>query len=157
VGLREVKLSECIFCDLVAGRGKFSAFYEDDLVLGLMTIGPVTEGHAMIIPKKHAAYLADLDEATGRHLWVVTQRTAAALRQCGVKCEGVNLFLADGEAAFQEVLHVHMHVFPRYRGDPFKLVADWSIKPTRAELDRVAAMIRDAYDRLWKGAPPTAI
>lgn len=52
----------CIFCELVAGRGAISKFYEDDLVLGLMTIGPVTEGHAMVIPKRHAAGLADLDE-----------------------------------------------------------------------------------------------
>lgn len=147
------RMSECIFCEIVAGRSAVSKFYEDDVVVGLMTIGPVTEGHAMVIPKQHAAYLADLDEATGRHLWTVTQRAAAALRESGVRCEGVNLFLADGEAAFQEVFHVHMHVFPRYKGDPFKLVADWNIKPHRDELDRIAAQIRVAYDRLWQNRP----
>lgn len=146
-------MSDCIFCDIVAGRSPVSAFYEDDRVLGLMTIGPVTEGHAMVIPREHATYLADLEEATGRHLWTITQRTAAALRQSGVRCEGVNLFLADGAAAAQEIFHVHMHVFPRYRGDPFRLVADWNIKPPREELDRVAARIRSAYDSLWGDAP----
>ena len=144
-------MTDCVFCEIVAGSSPASVFYEDDLVLGLLTIGPVTEGHAMVIPKHHAAYLADLDEPTGRHLWTVTQRTVAALRDSGLRCEGVNLFLADGEAAFQEVFHVHMHVFPRYRGDPFKLVADWDIKPPRIELDRVAAEIRAAYERLWDG------
>lgn len=150
-------MTDCIFCEIVAGRSPSSIFYDDELLLGLMTIGPVTEGHAMIIPKQHAAYLADLDELTGRHLWTVTQRTVAALRAAGVRCEGVNLFLADGEAAFQEIFHVHMHVFPRYAGDPFKLVADWNIKPPRSELDRVAEQIRSAYERLWDGrvAPPT--
>ncbi len=146
-------MSDCIFCDIVAGRSPVSAFYEDDRVLGLMTIGPVTEGHAMVIPREHATYLADLEEATGRHLWTITQRTAAALRQSGVRCEGVNLFLADGAAAAQEIFHVHMHVFPRYRGDPFRLVADWNVKPPREELDRVAARIRSAYDSLWGDAP----
>ena len=146
-------MAECIFCEIVAGRSPVSAFYEDDRVLGLLTIGPVTEGHAMVIPKQHAASLADLDERTGRHLWTVTQRAAAALRESGVRCEGVNLFLADGEAAFQEVFHVHMHVFPRFRGDPFKIVADWDDKPPRAELDRVAGRLRAAYDRLWSGVP----
>ena len=124
-------MTPCIFCEIVAGRSPVSSFYEDDRVLGLMTIGPVTTGHAMVIPKRHAAYLADLDEETGRHLFTVTQRTAAAIRASGVRCEGINLFLADGEAAAQEVFHVHMHVFPRYRSDPFRLVADWSIKPPR--------------------------
>ena len=91
--------------------------------------------HAMLIPRQH--------------LWTVAQRTAAAIRQSGVKCEGINLFLADGEAAIQEVFHVHMHVFPRYEGDSFKLVADWGAKPARDELDPVADQIRQAYDRLW--------
>lgn len=142
-------MDECIFCQIVAGKSPASIFYEDETLLGFMDIGPVTTGHAMIIPKRHAASLAELDEETGRQLWTVTQRAAAAIRQCGVRCEGINLFLADGEAAFQEVPHVHMHVFPRYAGDPFKLVADWTIRPSRQELDRVANQIRQAYARLW--------
>jgi len=138
----------CVFCEIVAGRSPASIFYQDNLVMGLMTIGPVTQGHAMVMPKKHAPYLADLDDITGRRLWDVAHRTAAAVRASGVRCEGINLFLADGEAAFQEVPHLHMHVFPRFRGDSFKLVADWDVKPPRAELDQVAAQIRAAYDQL---------
>ena len=142
-------MSECVFCEIVAGRLPVSAFYEDDLLLGLMTIGPVTEGHAMVIPKEHVPFLSDLDEATGRHLWAITQRTATAIRESGIRCEGINLFLADGEAAFQHIDHLHMHVFPRYSGDSFKLVADWDWKPPREELDAAAARIRAAYERLW--------
>jgi histidine triad (HIT) family protein len=145
---------DCVFCRIIAGESPVSTFYEDDAILGLMTIGPVTTGHAMVIPKRHFVSLSEMDEDTGRHLWTVTQRTAEALRHCGVRCEGVNLFLADGEAAFQDVFHVHMHVFPRYKGDPFKLVADWSIHPPREELDHVARQIRAAYDQLWSGKPP---
>jgi diadenosine tetraphosphate (Ap4A) HIT family hydrolase len=104
----------------------------------------------MIIPKQHAASLAKMDETTGCHLWTIAQRTAAAIRSSGVKCEGINLFLADGKAAFQDVFHVHLHVFPRYVGDPFKIVADWSVKPSREELDRVARQIESAYQRLWE-------
>ena len=69
----------------------------------------------MILPKKHFTYMADMDEETGRHLFTITQRTAAAIRQSSIRCEGNNLFLADGEAASQEVFHLHMHIFPRYR------------------------------------------
>ena len=145
-------MQECVFCQIVAGESPASIFYEDEIVLGFMTIGPVTTGHAMIIPKRHAAYLADLDEETGRHLWTITQRTAAAIRESGVRSEGINLFLADGEAAFQEIFHLHMHVFPRYAGDPFKLVVDWDVKPSREELNQAAQQIRSAYDRLWDGS-----
>jgi len=145
-------MHECVFCQIVAGESPASIFYEDDIVLGFMTIGPVTTGHAMIIPKRHAAYLADLDEETGRHLWTITQRTAAAIRESGVRCEGINLFLADGEAAFQEIFHLHIHVFPRYEGDPFKLVTDRDVKPSREELNQVGQQIRLAYDGLWDGS-----
>src|SRR5688572_26945958 len=138
-------MQDCVFCQIVAGERPASIFYHDDVVVGFMTLGPVTPGHAMIIPSQHAAYLADMDEATGRHLWTITQRTAAAIRASGLTCEGINLFLADGPVAFQEIFHVHMHIFPRYEGDSFKLVADWEMKPTREELDRVAQQIKWAY------------
>lgn len=148
-------MNDCIFCQIIAGESPASLCYEDDLVIGLLDIAPVNTGHLMVIPKRHATYLADLDEATGRHMWTVAQRAAAALRAAGarpasgLRCEGVNLFLADGEAAFQEVFHVHLHVFPRYKGDPFKLVTDWDLRPQRAELDAVAEQIASAYGRLW--------
>ncbi|GEM_PF-1486320 len=117
-------MEDCVFCQIVGGASPASVFYQDDVVLGFMDIRPVNPGHALIIPKVHAAHLADLDEATGRHLWTITQRAAAVIRESGVRCDGINLFLADGEAAFQEVFHVHMHVLPRYPGDAFRLVAD---------------------------------
>ena len=141
-------MNDCIFCQIREGKSPASIFYEDEVVLGLMTIGPVNTGHAMVIPKRHAASLSDMDEETGRHLFTITQRTAATIRESGVRCEGINLFLADGEAAFQEVFHVQMHVFPRHQGDPFKIIADWSNKPLREELDLVARQIKVAYDKL---------
>ena len=70
-------------------------------------------------------------------------RVAAALRTCGVRCEGVNLFLADREAAGQEVFHAHLHVFPRFRGDGFglKFSPNYFVFPLRAELDDIAREI----------------
>jgi histidine triad (HIT) family protein len=72
-------------------------------------------------------------------------RVAAALRTCGVRCEGVNLFLADGEAAGQEVFHVHLHVFPRFAGDGFglKFSPKYFVLPLRSELDNIAREIRN--------------
>src|SRR5512135_2054962 len=121
----------CVFCRIVAGAAPASRVYEDDRALVLMAINPVTPGHAMVIPKAHAPFLADLDDDLAQHLFAVTRRVAAALRRSGLRCEGVNLFLADGEAAFQEIFHFHLHVFPRFRGDGFRLDANWSNRPPR--------------------------
>jgi histidine triad (HIT) family protein len=118
--------------------------YDDEQVCSFMTIGPVNPGHLLVVPKKHLPSLSDLDAGTGAHLFLVTMRMAAALRRSGLRCEGINLFLADGEAAFQEVFHVHMHVFPRYQGDSFKIKANWKNVPNREELDRIAAHIKQA-------------
>lgn len=75
----------------------------------------------------------------------VAQCLATALRKSGLRCEGVNFFLADGEAAGQEVFHTHLHVFPRYRGDGFglRLPPGYSERPERKELNEIAAKLRE--------------
>jgi histidine triad (HIT) family protein len=132
---------ECVFCAVVAGSLESSRVYEDDQVLAFLDIQPVTRGHLLVIPKSHAPYLADLDEDLGAAMFRVAHRLAAALRASGLPCDGVNLFLADGEVAFQEVFHVHLHVFPRTPGDGFRLDANWQ-SPPRSELDESAAQVR---------------
>ncbi|MDQ4100370.1 MAG: HIT family protein [Chloroflexota bacterium] len=140
----------CVFCAIVAGRAPASVLYDDDHVLAFLDIRPITPGHLLVIPKRHAPYLADLDEATGERMYRVATRLAQAVRASGLRCEGVNLFLADGEAAGQEVFHVHLHVFPRFAGDQVRIDGDWSSHPTRAELDATATELRTAYGAVWE-------
>ena len=137
---------DCIFCKLVNGQLPLSAVYEDDRVIGAMDIQPVNAGHVLIFPKIHAAHLADLPPDLGAHMFKVAMKLSGALRASGVRCEGVNLMLADGEAAGQEIFHVHLHVFPRFEGDGFGFRFDESYfpLPEREELDEVAGKIRAA-------------
>jgi diadenosine tetraphosphate (Ap4A) HIT family hydrolase len=135
----------CTFCEIAASRAPASLVYEDERAIAFMDIGQVTPGHLLVVPRRHATGLADLDEPTGQHLFVVAMRMAVALRRSGLRCEGINIFLADGAAAGQDVFHVHLHVVPRFSGDGFILDADWASRPDRAELDRLAAQIRRAY------------
>jgi histidine triad (HIT) family protein len=138
--------SDCVFCAIVAGASPASVVYDDPAVMAFLDIRPVTPGHLLVIPKRHAPYLADLDETTGARMFVVAKQLAQALRASGLRCEGVNLFLADGQAAFQEVFHTHLHVFPRFAGDSFRISADWSVTPSRQELDRIAVRMRAAQE-----------
>ncbi|MBA3945783.1 MAG: HIT family protein [Herpetosiphonaceae bacterium] len=141
-------MHDCIFCTIAAGKAPASIVYQDNACIAFLDIQPVNLGHLLVIPNAHATYLADLDEATGGHLFRVAQRLANSLRRSGLPCEGVNLFLADGEAAMQEVLHVHLHVFPRFAGDGFGLRfgPNYLNKPERAVLDSAADQIRRALD-----------
>ncbi len=134
----------CIFCEIVADRGEASPLYRDELCSAFMDIQPINPGHLLIVPNAHATYLAELPPAAGERMFRVAQELAAALRASGERCEGVDLFLADGAAAGQEVFHVHLHVIPRFTGDGFGFTfpAGYAQRPTRAELDAVAARIR---------------
>jgi diadenosine tetraphosphate (Ap4A) HIT family hydrolase len=117
--------------------------HQDEVAVAFMDIRPATPGHLLIVPRHHCASLVDLDPEIAAHLMRVAVRLGAAIRSSGVHCQGVNLFLADGEAAGQDVFHVHLHIFPRFPGDAVRLSADWG-RPTRGELDEVASRIRSA-------------
>ena len=140
------EITDCVICKLLSGELEVSMVHRDDYCSAFMDIQPVNPGHVLVVPNRHAPYLADLRVEDGAQMFRVAQRLAAALRQSSIKCEGVNLFLADGEAAMQEVFHVHLHVLPRYQGDGFGLRfgPDYWNKPERQELDAVAQRIRKA-------------
>ncbi|MSP12274.1 MAG: HIT family protein [Chloroflexi bacterium] len=137
-------MNNCVFCEILKGNLPSSQIYRDEHCTAFMDIQPINPGHLLVIPNVHAPFLADLDEATGAHLFRIAQRLAQALRQSGLRCEGINLFLADGAAAMQEVFHVHLHVFPRYAGDGFGLTFSPSYfhRPPRKALDEAANLIR---------------
>jgi histidine triad (HIT) family protein len=137
----EENTQPCIFCDILHGRMPGSFVYRDEHVAAFMDIQPVNPGHLLIVPVRHATFLADTDADTAAHLMRIAHRLAAALRRSSVRCEGVNLFLADGAAAMQEVFHVHLHVFPRFASDGFALRFPpeyHTRRPSRAALDELA-------------------
>jgi len=134
----------CVFCKIIFEKSPATFIYRDPLCSAFLDIQPVNPGHALVIPNKHATYLADLDPDDGAHMFRIGQRIAAALRKSGIRCEGINLFLADGKAAMQEIFHVHLHIIPRYSGDGFglKFAPSYYQKPDRAELEEIGQKLR---------------
>ncbi|MFL5910571.1 MAG: HIT family protein [Gaiellaceae bacterium] len=131
----------CVFCEIVAGHAPASIVFEDERTVTFLDHQPVSTGHMLVVPRRHAASLVELDPDDGAQLFRVGMRGAAALR-----ADGVNLYLADGEVAGQEVFHVHLHVIPRRAGDGlgFRHGADFSVRE-RAELDETAMALREAW------------
>jgi len=136
---------DCMFCQIVARTAEASIVHDDDRLLAFCDLNPVNPGHVLIVPKAHGVGLADLDASDGSQMFVLAQRLASAVRNSGLRCDGVNLFLADGEAAGQEVFHVHLHVIPRYAGDRFRLDSGQR-RAARSDLDEVAERVRSACD-----------
>lgn len=114
-------MPETVFSKILSGEFEASFVYRDELVSAFLDVNPVNPGHVLVIPNKPGQYLHDLDDETGARLFNVGRKIAEALRNSGIKCEGVNLFLADGVPAGQEVFHVHLHIIPRFTGDGFGL------------------------------------
>jgi histidine triad (HIT) family protein len=137
-------MPNCIFCDIIAGNAPANFVHRDELCAAFMDIHPVNPGHVLVVPHRHAVLLQELDEASVKHMLWVAQRVDTALRSSGIECEGINLFLADGRDAGQDVMHVHLHVIPRFHGDGHHLRFSpaYFKLPSPAELERNAEAIR---------------
>jgi histidine triad (HIT) family protein len=114
--------------------------------MAFMDIHPINPGHVLVIPKMHARYLSELEPEIGGYTFKVVMRVSRAVRNSGVKCDGVNIYVADGEAAAQEIPHVHLHVIPRYFGDGLRLRfrPAYGSLPDEKELEKIAERIRIA-------------
>ena len=125
-----------MFCDIAAGRAEATVVWHDEATVVFADVRPVNPGHVLVVPNIHAERLEDLDETSAAELWRTVQRVAAAVRATTAN-GGVNLLVADGEAAGQEVPHLHVHVIPRHRGDGFAMDAPaWrEPPPTRQALE----------------------
>jgi len=138
-------MKDCIFCRIIKGELPSSKVYEDELCLAFLDIKPINKGHVLIVPKKHSEFISQLSELELSKIMIVAQKINNAIRKSKIKCEGINYFLADGEAAMQEVPHVHLHVFPRFKNDGFdlKFPKEYGKKSERKELEETAKNIKD--------------
>ena len=109
-------MENCIFCKIAAGEIPSATLYEDEDFRVILDLGPATKGHALILPKQHAANLLELpDELAGKAI-LVAKKMAGKMKEV-LECDGLNLVQNNGEAAGQTVHHFHIHLIPRYEGD----------------------------------------
>lgn len=138
----------CVFCKILAGESPVSMIYEDEQLAVFVDLFPVNEGHLLVIPKYHAPYMKDVQAETLQHMISIAQKMNAALRVSGLPCEGVNLFMADGEVAGQEVFHSHLHVIPRFQGDGFGFRYDRARhfrQSDRSRMDEIAEVLKNGF------------
>src|SRR5262249_20586105 len=111
---------DCTFCRIVAGDLPATIVDEDERTISFMDIAPATRGHALVVPRAHAADLLSVDADDLCAVAEASQRLAS--RVIGrLGADGVNLINSTGAAAWQTVFHYHVHVIPRYEGDPLRL------------------------------------
>lgn len=117
-------MDDCIFCKIISGDIPCFKLYEDEQTLAFMDINPANEGHALVIPKQHAANVHAVSDDMLAATAISAKKIAAAIDKT-LQPDGLNLLQCNGPAAAQSVLHFHMHVLPRRDGDELKL--NWDL------------------------------
>ena len=136
-----MSVDDCIFCKMVAGQIPVTKIYEDQAVLAFLDIGPISDGHTLVIPKQHFEklheYPAELLGQVFSRLGKIAGAIAAAMNS-----EGYNLLCNNGRAAGQLVEHLHFHIIPRNTADG--LFNRWPSYEYKAGIvEEIAARIRE--------------
>lgn len=147
--------ADCIFCAIVRSDAPAIFLHQDELVVAIMDIRPVQPGHLLVVPRAHAKLIPELDGAILARLWTVATDLNQALRASPLPVEAVSVYVADGDAAGQEVAHVHIHLIPRraHDGFGFRFPPGYGTQPGRAALEAIADQIRRGSSQL--SAPDT--
>jgi histidine triad (HIT) family protein len=139
-------MTECVFCQIVSGSEPASIVWEDDLTIAAVDLRQFHPGHVLVIPRRHLRDMRELDAATGAAIMATVVRVTRAVA-VAFPNQGLSLWHSIGEAAFQEVPHLHIHVHPRILGDGLLQVYPRAAAlPDRTELDRYAAILRQHLD-----------
>jgi histidine triad (HIT) family protein len=137
----------CVFCDIVADKAPAIRIFEDDGYLAILDIRPFTRGHTLVLPKRHTADMTDTPTETLADMVTIGQRIARATRESELHADGNNVVINDGRAAFQSVLHIHLHVVPRRTGDKLSFAKGMVLRrdPDRESTGRI---LREALAKI---------
>ena len=109
-------MENCIFCKIANGKIPAATLYEDENFRVILDLGPASKGHALILPKSHAANIYELSDEMAAKAMILAKKMATAMT-AALKCDGFNIVQNNGECAGQTVFHFHMHLIPRSKGD----------------------------------------
>jgi histidine triad (HIT) family protein len=136
-----MEAQNCVFCKIVAGDLPAAKLYEDDRILAFLDIGPLSEGHTLVIPKAHYATVADCPPALLSEVAASLGHLARAVVSV-TGCEGYNVICNNGRVAGQVVDHLHFHIIPRTHGD--KLLGGWHAREyPEGRMETLAQALRE--------------
>ncbi|MEK7664021.1 MAG: HIT family protein [Patescibacteria group bacterium] len=104
---------DCVFCKIVKDEIPSYKVYEDQDILAFLDIQPLTQGHTLVIPKKHCQDIFDIGESDLQKVIVSAKNVSEKIKNT-LKADGIRISQSNGKAAGQDVMHFHLHVIPRY-------------------------------------------
>lgn len=132
---------DCLFCKIVRGEILSQKIYDDEKTFAFLDINPVNPGHTLVVPKKHALDVFEIEETEWDAVMHTVRRIAHALEK-SLNPSGINLGMNNKSGAGQTVFHAHVHIMPRYPNDGHEL---WTGTPYPPGADvETATKIRTA-------------
>ncbi len=135
-------MGDCIFCKIIQGEIPATKVYEDEKVLAFMDINPLNDGHTLIVPKRHAETIFEIDPQDLIATIKVAQKLAIAIKKA-LDSDGMIVVQLNNKAAGQMVPHLHIHLIPRWENDGLQ-IGKWEIKPGDME------KIKDIAEKIKK-------
>lgn len=130
----------CIFCKIVHKQAPASIIYEDETVIVFLDLRPLNMGHTLVIPKAHYVDIFDTPEKDLSQVHKIAKIVSCAIKK-STEADGISIIQQNGKAAGQDILHIHVHVVPRFEGQ--KLPPFSELKEVeRAKLDAMAKKIK---------------
>jgi histidine triad (HIT) family protein len=132
---------DCIFCKIASGQIPVIKIYEDDIIIAFLDIGPVSDGHTLVIPRGHFERAHSCPPEVLGQIWSRLGKIAGAVAEA-TNADGYNVLCNNGRAAGQVVDHLHFHIIPRKAGDG--VFTQWpSHKYGPGKAESIAAKIKD--------------
>jgi histidine triad (HIT) family protein len=142
-----VTKKNCPFCRMTEGDLEYVALLEEKDVFAVMDLYPATTGHVLVLPKRHIETIYEMPVELGCRIMSTAIRVAKAIKET-LSPDGINLIQSNGTAAGQAISHFHLHVVPRYAGDPVLLQFGHGNKSERlSELKRIASLVKSGFIR----------
>lgn len=132
----------CIFCKIANGQIPTNSIYEDEDFNVILDASPAAKGHAIILPKTHAANIYELEEEECTKIFSVAKKCATAIQKA-TGCEGLNILQNNGSVAGQTVFHLHVHLIPRFHEDTVDI--KWVQGETPEDAAEIAQSIRNEF------------
>lgn len=131
---------DCIFCKIASGQIPALKIFEDDVVVAFIDIGPISEGHTLVVPRQHVERVHSCPPELLGKVWTRLDKIASAVASA-MDSDGYNVLCNNGRAAGQVVEHLHFHIIPRRTGDG--VFTQWpSFKYPQGKAETIAEKIK---------------
>jgi len=130
----------CIFCRIARKQASASLVYEDESALAFLDVNPLSEGHTLVVPRELYATIFDVPEELIAHVHRIVKQVAIAVKEA-TRADGISIIQQNGNAADQDIFHLHVHVIPRFEGQKLTRTKGIS-EANRERLDQVATNIK---------------